>query len=220
MRSATAHPRRSSLFVPSGRAVSRTLVALFVALTPVALATSAGAAPSTPSENSSESRTGAPVAPTALKHCALAAGHKQPPRCFATFRESVAFATGGRVRTAPDSPRAAATDPAFTAAVEADAGTSAQYLLGYEFADLNWVGATLALYGNGRCDASSDIDFRFNSMPAGWNDRISSFKSYNNCAQQLFRGTNLSGGSLTYIVANMSYVGSAANDQASSLTFN
>jgi len=169
--------------------------------------------------DTAEAATAGPRSP-GLPHCALAAGDGQPLHCFGTFREAVAFATGGRVRTAPASPAEAADDPAFTAAVEAPAALDASYLLGYEWADLNWTGASLAMYGSGRCDNSSDVDFRFPSMPSGWNDRISSFKSYNNCAQQLFRGTSFSGGALTYIVTNMSYVGSAANDQASSVTFN
>ena len=177
------------------------------------------AAPARPTGDTSEAATAGPRAP-GLPHCTLAAGDDQPLHCFATFREAVAFATGGRVTTAPASPADAADDPAFTAAVEAPAALDASYLLGYEWADLNWTGASLAMYGSGRCDNSSDVDFRFPSMPSGWNDRISSFKSYNNCAQQLFRGTSFSGGALTYIVTNMSYVGSAANDQASSVTFN
>ena len=189
---------------------------------PAAAAPGAATGPATAvvTGTAAESATAAAPPPAARPHCALAAGAGQPLRCFATFREAVALATGGRVTTAPASPAAAAQDPAFTAAIEAPATTYASYLLGYEYSDLNWTGGSLALYGSGRCDASSDADFRFPSMPSGWNDRISSFRSYNNCAQQLFRGTNFSGGALTYIVTNMSYVGSAANDQASSVTFN
>jgi hypothetical protein len=174
-----------------------------------------------PGAGAAESRTAAAPAPvTTLPHCSLLAGDGQKARCFATFREAVAFGTGGRVTDAPLSAIAAATDPAFTAAVQAPALTAANYLLGYEWADLNWTGTSLGLYGSGRCDDSADADFRFPAMPAGWNDRVSSFKSYNNCAQQLFRGTSFSGGALTSIVANMSYVGASANDQASSVTFN
>jgi len=93
-------------------------------------------------------------------------------------------------------------------------------VVGIEYADLNYGGATLSMTASGRCDYSLDVDYRFPSLPSGWNDRISSFRSYSNCAQQLFRGTSFSGGALTNIVSSMSYVGSAANDQASSVTFN
>ena len=67
-------------------------------------------------------------------------------------------------------------------------------VVGIEYADLNYGGASLSMTGAGRCDNSLDVDYRFPSLPAGWNDRISSFRSYSNCAQQLFRGTNFSGG--------------------------
>jgi hypothetical protein len=57
-------------------------------------------------------------------------------------------------------------------------------------------------------------------MPAGWNDRITSFKSFSNCAQQLSRSTNFTGGSLTLVISSLANVGAAADDQASSVTFN
>ncbi|HZB50591.1 MAG TPA: hypothetical protein VE547_16000, partial [Mycobacteriales bacterium] len=119
----------------------------------------------------------------------------------------------------PASAAVAVRDPAFTAALEAPT-TLAAVVVGIEYADINYGGATLSMTAPGRCDYSMDVDYRFASMPYGWNDRISSFRSYSNCAQQLFRGTSFSGGALTNIVSSMSYVGSTANDQASSVTFN
>ncbi|HVE28631.1 MAG TPA: hypothetical protein VNC80_01045, partial [Mycobacteriales bacterium] len=124
---------------------------------------------------------------------------------------------------APVSARAAALDPAFArtmAALPAATPKAASVLLGTEYANANFGGASLSLFGAGRCDNSSDADFRFASLPAGWNDRITSFRSFSNCAQQLFRNTNFGGGSLTIIITSLANVGAAANDQASSLTFN
>jgi hypothetical protein len=176
-----------------------------------------------------EAATAAPAAGTSGPHCALAAGDHQPLRCFATFPAAVAFATGGRV-TAPASAADAARDPGFAASVEAAAtlpaaGTatsagSGGVLVGIEYADLNYGGATLSMFAPGGCDYSLDVDYRFTSLPAGWNDRISSFRSYSNCAQQLFNAINFGGGSLTGIISSLAYVGSAANDKASSVTFN
>jgi hypothetical protein len=162
---------------------------------------------------------GRPPAPTA-PHCVLAAGERQTARCFATFPAAIAAATGGRVTTAPASPAVAVRDAAFTAALEEASSTFASVVVGIEYADLNYGGASLSMTAAGRCDYSLDVDYRFPSLPSGWNDRISSFRSYSNCAQQLFRGTSFSGGALTNIVSSLSYVGSAANDQASSVTFN
>src|SRR5215207_7042608 len=143
----------------------------------------------------------------AAPHCVLAAGDGQAPRCFATFPAAISAATGGRVDTAPASPAAAVHDPAFTAAVEAEPATLGSVLVGIEYADLNYGGSSLSMIAGGRCDYSLDVDYRFPSLPSGWNDRISSFRSYSNCAQQLFRWTSYSG-ALTNIVTAMSYVGS------------
>jgi hypothetical protein len=166
-----------------------------------------------------EGATAAPRPTAGGPHCALAAGEGAVLRCFGTFPAAVAYATGGRVTGAPASPADAVRDPAFTAAVEAAATTAATVLVGIEYADLNYGGASLSMYAPGRCDDSADVDYRFASLPAGWNDRISSFRSYSNCAQQLFNSTNF-GTALTGIVGSSSYVGATANDKASSVTFN
>jgi hypothetical protein len=169
-----------------------------------------------------ESATAAAPAPAAAApHCALVAG-SATAHCFGTYRAAIAFGTGGRVTDAPLSARSAALDPGFARTMSAPAAVTprASLLLGTEYADANFGGASLSLFGAGRCDNSSDADFRFASLPAGWNDRITSFRSFSNCAQQLFRNTNFGGGSLTIIISSLANVGAAANDQASSLTFN
>jgi len=172
---------------------------------------------------SAEPATAAPRAATGGRHCALGAGAGQRLHCFDTFPAAVAFATGGRVTTAPASPAQAALDPGFTVAVEAAAApqsTTASVLVGIEYADANYGGSSLAMYAPGGCDNSLDVDYRFPTLPSGWNDRISSFRSYSNCAQQLFAATYFGGGSLTGVISSLSYVGPAANDRASSITFN
>jgi len=202
-----------------------------LALTATALllpARPAAAAPGLPTDPGPRAGAPAPEAATAaarppataLPHCVLAAGEQQAPRCFATFPAAIAAATGGWVTGAPASPADALRDPAFAAAVESTPTTLASVLVGIEYADINYGGSTLSMTASGRCDYSLDVDYRFPSLPSGWNDRISSFRSYSNCAQQLFKSTSFTGGALTNIVSSMSYVGSAANDQASSVTFN
>jgi hypothetical protein len=176
----------------------------------------AGAAP-VAGRAAPEAATAAPgkVAPGA--HCALGAGEGGVLTCFDSFPAAVAFATGGRVTTAPASPQEAVRDAAFTASVEAT--TAATVLVGIEYADLNYGGSSVSMYASGRCDDSPDADYRFPTLPTGWNDRISSFRSYSNCAQQLF-DTTYYGGALTGIISSLSYVGQSANDRASSVTFN
>ena len=99
-------------------------------------------------------------------------------------------------------------------------GGTGGILRGTAYADANLRGASVTFFGGGSCDNSSDADFRFPSLPAGWNDRITSFTSFNNCAQQLFRNINFGGGSLTIVIRQLANVGPAGNDQASSITFN
>jgi hypothetical protein len=230
---AASVPSRLSRFIPGSLPVRRALAVLAALVPLLLLATPATAVPVGPaaaagpaSGATSESATAASKPPaTSGPHCALAAGAGQPLHCFATFRAAVAFGTGGRVTDAPASATAAALDPAFAAAVTAagaapSATAAASVLVGTEFADANFGGGTLSLFTAGRCDNSSDVDFRFASLPAGWNDRITSFRSFSNCAQQLFRSTNFTGGSLTLIISSLANVGAAANDQASSITFN
>jgi hypothetical protein len=227
-------PSRISRLLPHSRSARR-MLAVLAALVPLLLLASPAtavplgpaAAPVPASGDTSESATAAARPPaTAGPHCALVAGADRSLRCFATFRAAVAFGTGGRIADAPDSATAAALDPAFAAEVRAT-GTArpavtalASVLVGIEYADANFRGATLSLYAAGSCDNSSDVDYRFASLPSGWNDRITSFKSFSNCAQQLFRSTNFAGGSLTLIISSLANVGAAANDQASSITFN
>jgi hypothetical protein len=225
-------PSRSLRCAPRSRSARRAL-AVLAALVPLLLpATPALAAPIGPaaapvatSGDTSESATAAARPPaTAGPHCTLAAGSGQTLHCFATFPAAIAYASGGRITDAPASATAAALDPAFAAKVtganRSAVVPAASSVLGVEYADANFRGATLTMSGAGSCDNSSDADFRFGSMPAGWNDRITSFKSFSNCAQQLFRSTNFTGGSLTLIISSLANVGSAANDQASSITFN
>lgn len=52
--------------------------------------------------------------------------------------------------------------------------------------------------------------------PLGWDNRITSFKSYSNCKTAIFENTNYGGASYGYYV-NSSNVGAAMNDRASSI---
>lgn len=203
-------------------AVPLTLALVGLAGPAAAVPVGPAAAPAPATGSTAESATAAAPAPaTTAPHCALVA-RSTTARCFATYRAAVAYGTGGQVTGAPVSARSAALDPTFARTMSAlpTVTAAASVLLGTEYANANFGGASLSLFGAGQCDNSSDVDFRFASLPTGWNDRISSFRSFSNCAQQLFRNTNFGGGSLTIIISSLAYVGAAANDQASSLTFN
>lgn len=158
------------------------------------------------------------ASPGPTNHCVLAAGTTKAT-CYASFPAAIAAATDGRVR-APASAAAAATDAAFASALNSTPVTAGAWVSGVEYANASYGGGSLTLTSSGPCDNSVDADYVWNSLPAGWNDVISSFKSYSNCAQQLFRNTSRGGGALTGILTNTTYVGAPANDQASSLTAN
>jgi hypothetical protein len=196
---------RSSL----GRSPVGAILATAVTLT--LFATPAVAAESTPPTASSAGVPG---------HCVLRAtpsgGTAGSMTCFGSFRAAIAFATGGRVTDAPDSASRAATDPAFASRLNAAVATSA--VLGIDYADINYHGSTLTLSAAGGCDNSLDVDWQFPTLPAAWNDRISSFRSYSNCLQQLFRNVYF-GTAITPMLVYSAWVGSAANDQASSIRF-
>jgi hypothetical protein len=153
-------------------------------------------------------------------HCVLRAastGKLAAPVCFDSFRAAIAFATDGRVADAPESASTAAVDPAFAARLDG-AVTAGSAVLGLEYVNVNYGGGSLTLSAAYGCDNSSDVDWQFGSLPSGWNDRISSFRSFSNCIQRLYRDVNF-GVAITPATASMSWVGSAANDQASSVRF-
>src|SRR6185503_15710674 len=94
----------------------------------------------------------APVPATGASHCALVAG-STTAHCFATYRAAVAYGTGGRVTDAPVSARSAALDPTFARTMSAlpTVTAAASVLLGTEYANANFGGASLSLFGAGQC---------------------------------------------------------------------
>jgi hypothetical protein len=190
------------------------LVPLQVALATVILA--AGLCATAASPAAATAPTAAAPGPT--NHCVLAAGSTKAT-CYASFPAAIAAATGGRVR-APSDAAAAASDAAFGTAIDSTPLTSGSWVAAIEYVNASYGGGSLTLTTSGPCDNSLDADYVWNTLPAGWNDVISSFHSYSNCAQQLFRNTYRGGGALTGILSNTPYVGAPANDQASSLTAN
>ena len=159
----------------------------------------------------------APAAAARGAHCVLDAG-SATPACYATFPEAIAAATKGRVR-APDSPAAAAADTRFADQLAAAGLAAGTYVVGVEWTSASYTGTSLTLKASGPCDNSLDADYAWDTLPAGWNDVITSFRSYNNCAQQLFRDTYRR----TALIGVTTYtpnVGAYANDQASSITAN
>jgi hypothetical protein len=96
----------------------------------------------------------------------------------------------------------------------ARAETLASVALGTVYADADYLGSSYTFTAAGDCDTLADVDWQVSVMPTGWNDRVSSFRSYGLCQTIIWENT-FSGASLGPS-GNVSYVGSM-NDRTSSI---
>jgi len=129
-------------------------------------------------------------------------------QCFDTLAESVAFATDGAVRVPSTSTTVEEDDEA---SIEAAATSS---LLGIEYTGSSWTGSSLALYGGGS-GCSSGASYGFASMPGGWNNVISSARSYSGCTSRHYDGTSYTGSSYLCGCGSMGTM----NNRTSSILF-
>ena len=105
---------------------------------------------------------------------------------------------------------------------------AASVLLMTWYQDINFGGPSAQLFGSaGPCDAEG---YGFSNVGTAWNDRISSFKAFNNCNRAVaFTNINFGGTSATYVNAggvghtpalSVGFVGTAMNDKISSFLIN
>jgi hypothetical protein len=173
-------------------------------------------------------------------HCV--SGSSGEAKCYSTFTDAIAAATGGEILDAPADPREALDDSRFAArldaialrraadrksgAIEAHVRPASTVVIGISYLDANYGGNTWVWNEPYGCDGNtSTVDFwvpNLNTSPYsnyGFNDSISSFHSYSNCTTVLYDdwfwgGAATNGG---FPIADMSYVGNAMNDRASSI---
>jgi len=129
-------------------------------------------------------------------------------QCFDTLAESVAFATKGAVRL---SSSATTVEQGGEASIEAAAASS---LLGIEYTGSSWTGSSLALYGGGG-GCGGGASYGFASMPGGWNNVISSARSYSGCTSRHYDGTSYTGSSYLCGCGSMGTM----NNRTSSILF-
>lgn len=103
-----------------------------------------------------------------------------------------------------------------SAAPAASASPMAGTVIGIEFQHSNMQGATYTITGNTCTATTSDVDNWLSSLASGWNDVISSFRSYASCWTKLYEHGNFGGATYGY-TGDSSYVGDAMNDRASSI---
>jgi hypothetical protein len=134
--------------------------------------------------------------------------------CFGSFADLIGELSGGTVQVSKGT--SVLTD---AQRAQLAIGPTATYVIGQLFENLNYGGDDKLITASGDCDTNSDVDYYLGSMPSGWNDRVSSFKSYGLCATRIWENTNFGGASYGFVV-NSTYVGDAMNDRASSIQWN
>jgi hypothetical protein len=100
-------------------------------------------------------------------------------RCFATFAEAIFDATGGRVSLDPAvGSMALSGDVLAQDLADAAAGET---VIGIDYANGAYQGSSLVWSTSNVVGCRDGARFRANSMPGGWNDRVSSALSYQYC---------------------------------------
>ncbi|TMR04300.1 hypothetical protein ETD83_08510 [Actinomadura soli] len=159
------------------------------------------------------------------RHCVVPVSDREA-RCFTSFRRALAEATTGRITDAPGNAAAAAADRALerrinTLAAERQRGDAPRegYVLSIEYQHENFGGSSVIFTGFQGCDGidNGTIEFEFADLaPIGWNDTISSFRTYSNCRVSHFEHPHFVT-PRTLFQTTLSYIGSLMNDRASSL---
>lgn len=90
------------------------------------------------------------------------------------------------------------------------------FVIGIDYMDTNYSGASLSWTGGAAC--SSSQSYYANSMPSGWNNDVSSAASnYSNCTNYVhWDGTKQTGANIDCTNNLCYYIGGAMNDRTSS----
>jgi hypothetical protein len=175
------------------------------------------------------------------QNCTLNANNGEL-QCFSSFRAAITQATGGRVTNASDNAKTALADKRFDAqlnqtsesrdiddALQSNSSRDIpvyvawppSYVIGIEYDNTWYTWDTLTVYANSACTTTiSDIDFEV-AFPqlngVGWDNKIASFRSYNNCWTRGWEHPNRQGSVFGYYSA----AGSLGwmNDRISHLDF-
>jgi len=143
-------------------------------------------------------------------------------KCFDSFAASVYFSTNGAVLLDPSASRAAQLEqldaakvgvPPVPVPVGADFDTiGADVQVGIDFSDYHYQGNSLTWMAPSGC--SSTVHWATPTMPATWNDVVSSARAYSGCTTWLHYQDENYGGDVA--TCTCYYIGDAMNDQTSS----
>lgn len=140
-------------------------------------------------------------------------------RCFDTLAASVQAATGGRVQLPAEAQTlsqaqldSGSQTKMSTASTESASLAAASTVIGIEYADYNYGGATLVYSAAGDC--SGGQVWQIADLTGGsWNDRIGSARTYGGCQGRHFETQNFKNAS---VLCQCSSMGSV-NDKTSSI---
>ncbi|MGW5359542.1 hypothetical protein [Actinopolymorpha pittospori] len=138
--------------------------------------------------------------------------------CFSSFAQAIAYATGDRVKLAPEATTVTEKQLVGAGAVSTRSAVAARPLVGIEYEDSNYGGDSLTLYGASGTGCYSGTWYGFPSMASlGFDNRISSARTYSNCLGKHHDGTSYTG-TFTYCDSSCSSLGSMG-DRTSSIKF-
>lgn len=140
------------------------------------------------------------------------------PTCFDTFAEAVSFATDGRVSLPVEATRVSEKQLLSAGVISTAQAPVARPLVGIEYQHTNFGGASLTLYGASGTGCYSGTWYGFPNMASlGFDNTISSGRTYSNCIGKHHDGTNYTG-TYTYCETSCATLGSM-NDRTSSIKF-
>jgi hypothetical protein len=157
-------------------------------------------------------------------HCVSDVTGVAPTVCYASFREAVRDATGGRVTDAPSSALAAMRDPAFEAKVNASSAqtslsglAAADTIISIEYTQRDYLGLDQIWTASRGCPDNNlnDVDWAIDDV--NWTeDLISSFHGYANCWVKHYENRNQGGASTPFQYAR-TYIGDPLENRTSSI---
>jgi hypothetical protein len=129
--------------------------------------------------------------------------------CFSTFAEVVEDLSGGSFVVRGGPATFSESDARSLAAVASSVPAATVY------EDASYGGSSNTYVVAGACGTDTTVDYQVNISGTAWDDRITSFKSFNSCETKLWTGVYA--GSSVGFVGNLANVGSTLNDAGSSL---
>mgnify|MGYP000920186108 CR=1 FL=1 len=134
--------------------------------------------------------------------------------CFNSFSESIKAATKGRANLDPSVRPPDVTDEMLNSVGDkSSTSTTAQIVIGIDFDNTNYGGSTYTwVVTTSGC--TDTVFYSVSSMPAGWDNRVSSAKAYSNC-NYFYHYQNINFGTPS-VVCNTDCSGMGSLDNATS----